>query len=210
MGSFPPPGEWDLIGSNENYFIHDGYAHRKEPSYFDDTASSTEYQVEVYQYAREVFDKFGLKSVCDIGCGSGFKLMSSFGNAETIGVDVPETCAHLRKRWPDRRWIDGDFHQLPPFQADLVIAADVIEHLANPDGMLSYIERIRPRYAVISTPERNLLRSGTHDGPPHNGAHLREWSYAEFRAYIDSRFTVDAHFVSWAAQATQCVLCRPR
>ena len=81
--------------------------------------------------------------------------------------------------------------------------------MVNPDELLDDVQRLGPKYIVLSTPDRNLLRQGTHAGPPHNPTHMREWSYAEFRAYIGSRFRIEAHFITWAAQATQCVLCRP-
>jgi SAM-dependent methyltransferase len=188
--------------------MHDGYRHRESVSYCDATGSAEEWQREVYQFAREVFDLHGLGTVCDIGCGSGHKLLQHFGHASTVGVDVPATCAVLRKRWPARSWLDS--FTVPPVSVDLVIAADVIEHLQDPDELLGYIQKLHPKWIVVSTPDRNLLREGTHDGPPHEPTHVREWSYAEFRAYIGSRFEIEAHFITWPAQATQCVLCRPR
>lgn len=107
IGSFPPPDEWSLIGEPANYFIHDGYCHRREPAYCNATKSTDEWQREVYQFAREVFDVKGLSTVCDIGCGSAHKLLKFFANATTVGVDVPETCAALRRRWPGRCWLDS-------------------------------------------------------------------------------------------------------
>jgi SAM-dependent methyltransferase len=207
-GSFPPINA-NQIGRRENYFIHDGYSHRENNDYFDDTGNSDQWQLEVYKFAREICERDRLSTVCDIGCGSAYKLLRYLGDMKTIGVDVPKTIAHLRQRYPDKEW-QADFDAVPPFQIDMVIASDVIEHLPDPNGLLSYITGINPKKIVLSTPDRNLLRLGTFNGPPHNTAHVREWSFAEFRAYIDSFFEVEAHFISFAAQATQCVLCRPR
>lgn len=207
-GSFPPWEENFSIGRRENYFIHDGYRHRSAPLYFDETSNEDEWQFEVYKFAREICERERLNSVCDIGCGSGFKLMSFFDNFATVGMDLPATCRHLRRRWPNRRWEEADFTRHPP-SADLVIAADVIEHLVNPDDLLLFIQRIEPRWAVISTPDRNLLRLGTHNGPPENVCHVREWSMTQFHKYVEQFFHIEQHFISNAAQATQCVLCRP-
>ena len=210
LGSFPPYNELCTIGSRRNYFIHDGYEHRLAPQYFDDTANSDGWQDEVYLFAREIADKYDLKSILDIGCGSGFKLLKYLSDRTTIGVDVAETCARLQKRYPKRRWAISDFSATVTPKADLVIASDVIEHLADPDELLDFIVRVAPKYVVISTPDRNLLRLGTHNGPPSNPAHLREWSMAELHAYVSEFLEIIEHFVSYAPQATQCVLAKPR
>lgn len=210
VGSFPPPSQWSATGRPENYCIHDGYRHRPNPAQLDDTSTADQWQLEVYQFAKELSDCEEINVVCDIGCGSGYKLMKYFSERTTIGVDLPQTCTYLRRRWPDRQWLESDLRAVPTFTADLVIASDVIEHLIEPDDLLRFIQRLSPRAIVLSTPDRNLLRCGTHDGPPGNRAHVREWDYAEFRAYIEQFFIVDAHFISYAPQATQCVLCRIR
>jgi len=210
LGSFIPYSKFYAIGTRENYFIQEGYRHRTVPQYFDATGSTDDWQSEVYRFAKEVADQRNLDSVIDIGCGSGFKLLKHFGDRKTIGIDVAETCAVLRKRHPSREWAVADFHDETAPKADLVIASDVIEHVPDPDALLQYILRIAPKYVIVSTPDRNLLRFGTHDGPPLNPTHLREWSMAEFHAYLSMFLELDEHFISSAAQATQCVLARPR
>lgn len=210
LGSFPPYDKFNTIGSRGAYFIHDGYEHRGEPQYFDATSSTDDWQAEVYRFAREIAVQYDLKSVIDIGCGSGFKLLKYFRNYTTIGVDVLQTCAVLRKRYPNRQWAVSEFTAATTPRADLVIASDVIEHVPEPDALLQYILRIAPRYVILSTPDRNLLRLGTHNGPPLNPTHLREWSMAELHAYLSVFLEIDEHFISSAMQATQCVLARPR
>jgi SAM-dependent methyltransferase len=209
-GSFPPYRELHLVGRREDYFIQAGYQPRLAPQYFDDTAATDDSQDEVYRFAKEIADRQGLASVVDIGCGSGYKLLKYFREHTTIGLDVPETCAVLQRRYPERQWGVSDFRALPVPQAELAIASDVIEHLADPDELLDFIQRIHPAYLVLSTPDRNLLRCGTHKGPPANPAHLREWSMAELHAYLSERFEILEHFISYAPQGTQCVLAQPR
>lgn len=209
-GTFPPHKEYFSIGLPENYFIRDGYRHRSEASYFDDTECTDQWQREVYRFAREVFDQKHLTTVCDIGCGSATKLVRYFAGCNIIGLDVPKTCEWLRRKYPNLSWMELDFKNAPSLRADLVIAADVIEHVLDPDELLEYIASLDPKYVVLSTPDRNLLGAGTHDGPPHNPTHIREWSFAEFEAYAGNRFQVLEHFISNRAQATQCLLCAPR
>ena len=210
MGSFPPHREHSVIGRAENYFIHDGYRHRAGGIYYDDTENSDEWQDEVYKFAREVFDERELKTVCDVGCGSAYKLLKHFRDRSVIGLDVAETCVWLKRQYPHLTWLELDFKDPPSLQADLTIAADVIEHSIDPDYLLSYLATINSEYVILSTPDRNLLRAGTHDGPPRNPAHMREWSFAEFEAYVASRFHVLEHFISNSAQGTQCLLCTTR
>ena len=85
IGTIPPRLQHWSIGQAENYFIHDGYRHRRENRYFDDTRSTDESQREVYRFAREVFDQKRLVKVCDIGCGSAYKLVRYFEGCDIVG-----------------------------------------------------------------------------------------------------------------------------
>jgi hypothetical protein len=212
LGSFPPRDAFQSIGRVENYFIHDGYLARSDSAHFDDFADidgAADSQLEVYQFARELCDREQLSIICDVGCGAAVKLMQYFSDRTTVGIDVPKTCERLEKTWPGRLWLNT-LETLPPWPVDLLIASDVIEHLPDPNALFHYIIRVKPRRIIISTPERDLIRDGKYNGPPANPAHVREWNFAEFRAYVDSFFEVDEHFVSCAAQFTQCMLCHLR
>jgi hypothetical protein len=50
--------------------------------------------------------------------------------------------------------------------ADLVMAADVIEHFPDPGDLIAMIQAIPSRYVVLSTPERDLIRGKSDFGPP--------------------------------------------
>jgi len=108
----------------DNYGIKAGYSSRNS-KYFNDTKNTDNYQDNVYKYA---YDMFGnILSVCDIGCGSGFKLMKYFEDVETIGVDLPKTIKYTKRKYPDRVWTC----ELPK-DYSAVISSDVIEHLDDP------------------------------------------------------------------------------
>src|SRR5215831_1019668 len=95
---------------------------------------------------------------------------------------------------------------------DLVICADVIEHLPEPDGLLRYLQSIAPCWIVLSTPDRDVVgaRYGTMEGPPKNIHHVREWNMPEFRSYISCFFDVTDHLFVSEENGTQLVLCHPR
>jgi SAM-dependent methyltransferase len=188
------------------YCIKDGYKARLKNRFFDDTPLKDEWQKEVYLKARTLVDDHGFGSVLDIGTGSGFKLVEYFPDKHTLGIDLPRTVAWLRRKYPDRLWCDG---LEPRTGYDLVICADMIEHVPDPEHVLEIIEQSQPQLAVISTPDRSLLKRG-HDGPPGNKAHVREWTFAEFAQYIGRRFRVVEHFISNHAQATQVIVAALR
>jgi len=77
VGSYPPLEEYYLTGSPDDHYIHHGYESRLQNAFFDDRSVDEEWQKEVYQFAQELVEREQLKSVCDIGCGSGFKLMKA-------------------------------------------------------------------------------------------------------------------------------------
>jgi hypothetical protein len=190
----------------KNYFIKDGYKVRPENMFYNDTNMKDEWQKEVYVYARLQFELYNLQSVWDIGTGSGYKLLQNFGDVRTLGTDLTPTVNWLKGKYPERHWSDSFevFHGY-----DMIICSDVIEHIVDPDCILDTIEQAKPKLIVFSTPERMLFQKG-HDGPPDNICHVREWTLEEFGRYIDSRFQVLDHFISNQAQATQCLLAKPR
>lgn len=191
----------------ERFCIREGYVHRDHILYFDDTDYSDEYQWEVYKVARHLVHKYDFQTVADIGCGSGYKLLNFFSDRQTIGIDVEPTLTTLRRRYPDRVWLKSDFENPPIRQADIIICADVIEHLLNPDELLECLARIDSKFIVLSTPDRNLLTKGVH-GPPYNPAHVREWNFEEFASYVGSHLEVVIHQVINEEQATQYMVCR--
>lgn len=208
LGSFPHYSQQCVTGSPENYFVRDGYQSREKATYFNDTGNQEASQAEVYQFAREICERESLRNVVDIGCGSGFKLVKYLGHLHTVGIDVAETCKFLRGKYPKRDWKEFNAALKFDFPVDMVIASDVVEHLERPNELMELINKFHPRWIVLSTPDRNLLRYGTHNGPPVNPAHIREWSFAEFQAYVKHYFQVSEHFISCPPQATQVVLAR--
>lgn len=194
------------IGLRGNYFIHYGYQSRLDNQAFDDRYLEDEFQKEVYQYARQVAGDNPL--VLDVGCGSGFKLVTNFFDCETVGLELPETVEFLQRKWPGTRhkWTTVDLETDAYTWPTLVICSDVIEHIPDPSVLLDFLSRSKGAKLIISTPERDELCNGTHDGPPKNIHHVREWNFAEFHAYLGSRFYIREHFVIQGTQILECDL----
>ncbi len=188
--------------------IRGGYRINPNPWPHDDRLGTDEYQDEVYAFARRIFNEHSLTTVLDIGCGSGFKLMKYFVNVDTTGVESPQTLKFLREKYPDRKWLEAGA-VLWPKTYDLIIAADVIEHIIDPTPFVAGIRTLKPKYLAISTPDRNVWKNAL-KGPPVNSCHVREWTMPEFRNYMSRFFTVEEHFISNQEQGTQCMLCTGR
>jgi SAM-dependent methyltransferase len=164
--------------------------------------------------------KYNLSSIIDIGCGSGYKLVTYLGDYETIGIEIPEVHEWLTQKYPNRKWLVSDFTMGKTLSADVIICADVIEHLIDPDDLIAFIKDISFKYLIISTPSRNLLYRlwnwrlllkchwrRRYIGPPENPSHIREWSFKEFNKYMSMHFCILRHIIVYE---TQIVICRPK
>ena len=185
------------------YYLPESYVPRLDNEAFDDTPNTDLWQNDVYELAHQLALAYGLGTVLDIGCGSGFKLLKFFSQFYTTGVEVDPTLSWLKETYPDRLWLPPDEVVLP---YSLVICADVIEHVADPDALLESIKRARPKRIVISTPDRSMLNCDQ-NGPPRNLAHRVEWSFSEFSLYMNDHFNVISHYIANEEQCTQVAVC---
>ena len=185
---------------NKTYNIKEGYISRSSYHHFDDTPMKDEYQDKVYETAHTLCEKNNLNNILDIGCGSGYKLIKYFKKYNFTGTELEPTLSWLKKKYPDNQWLDGDFTKTLGKPYDVIICADVIEHLLDPNQLLVFLKKINFKYAVISTPERDAIqkyqRGKTWMGPPNNPAHIREWSFGEFKNYLSNSFILEDHFMA--------------
>lgn len=203
-------------GSSRSFYLPRGYRRRLYVEEdFDDTGNEDEWQREVYDYALGVAQQLDAKSVCDFGCGSGFKLVDRFEKIETTGIDRDEVVHVLRDRYPNREWLVTPKVIQPDTFAgfDLVIASDVIEHLADPVELLTALAKSDVANIVLSTPARDLLSEADGHlplGPPRNQTHFCEWTFDEFAEMVADHLDVVLHRVSNRHQATQLIHARPK
>lgn len=181
--------------TTDQFFLKAGYRSNAEPkAYTDSLIDSRTYQVPVYQYAAALVKTQGIQSVLDLGCGLGTKLVEYIRPLceDVTGVDAEVSIERCREIHPSGKWLAGDLED-PQFSLDrsydLIISADVIEHLLNPNRLLELARRCSHAgsHILLSTPERDLRRGPYDWGPPANPAHVREWNAAEFLAYLESQ-----------------------
>jgi hypothetical protein len=184
------------------YHLPEGYVEQTDFIEHDDRPLTDEWQDEVYRKAKEIFVAENLAWICDYGCGSGFKLMKYFSNFYTTGIDTPQTVDFLKEKYPGRAWIDRVYSKLLP---DMVICADVLEHIPNPDDVMASIHGMNPSWIILSTPERDI-RNEPSLGPPTHHGHYREWNSLEFQAYASDWFKIVEEPIIFAPQYIQQML----
>lgn len=189
----------------KNYGLPDGYKIREKPEHWNDTRMKDEWQREVYLMAAAIMASNAYRDVIDVGCGSAYKLIKYLGKYETMGIDVPETVTWLSEQYPTREWRSS----MPDGKFDLVICADVIEHVLDPDALCQSLRSVAKKHIIISTPDR--FRAGEPPfGPSTNKSHVREWSFEEFGRYIRTQFEVLHQVRTNEVQSTYAVICRVR
>lgn len=192
------------------YCLPDDYKENKQSTQYLDAGAEDEYQNEVYSYAKNIFESNNFRSVVDFGCGSGFKLIKFFDNYNTIGLEIEPTLSFLKQKYPDRLWYQSEFNNA--IDTDLLICSDVIEHLDNPELLISFIKKSNWKKCILSTPDRDSVQKmhfgKLFNGPPSNKAHIREWNKEEFYNFISEHFDVSEHFLCKAHKKHTLKVCQ--
>ena len=130
----------------------------------------------------------------EVGCGEGViaaKLHRRFG--EVVALDLPD--AGLRadwRRYDGPRFLHASAHELPfdDDQFDVVVAAEVLEHLPDPVKGLHEMARVGRRHLVLSVPREPIFRScnliaGRYVRDLGNTpGHLNHWSKRGFVRFV--------------------------
>jgi ubiquinone/menaquinone biosynthesis C-methylase UbiE len=139
-------------------------------------------------------DGGGPRRALEVGCGEGViaeRMWRRWG--EVVALDLPD--AGLRADWRGRagpRFLHASAHQLPfaDDQFDVVVAAEVLEHLPDPAGGLREMARVGRRHLVLSVPREPIFRScnlvaGRYVRDLGNTpGHLNHWSKRGFVRFV--------------------------
>lgn len=159
----------------------------------------------VLQCVREAGASQGTR-LLEVGCGDGALcgvLHSRLGAAVT-GVDTSDKGLALARRMFEQRGWTGEFRQVggdgtgfPDASFDVVVCADVIEHVDDPQAMLCEIRRllVPGGHMVITTPIR-------FSEEPQDPMHVQEWFVGGFVALCREVFgeplaVIRSHPVIW-------------
>lgn len=173
------------------YFISDGYASRLSPEYRLDGADAREATIarpDVYARAAEVAERLGARRIVDLGTGDGHRLMALHPRFELLGIDYGPNLELARRRFPHLTWMEHDLDRPGPLpltagqlEGAVVICANVIEQLVNPEFLLGNLRALLPSVeaVVLSTPERDASGETASAGPPAHAERVREWTVNE-------------------------------
>ena len=149
--------------------------------------------------------------VLDAGCGSGYGA-AELANAAVVGIDISgEAVAHARRAFsrPGVHFLQSDCESLPFAAAsfDLVVAFEVIEHLAGWQQMLTEARRVlRPSgVLLVSTPNKAWYNESRAAAGP-NPYHVREFEYREFEAALAAAFP---HVHLWTQNHSEAIAFVP-
>ncbi len=130
------------------------------------------------------------KRVLDVASGSGYgsELLKQAGAAMVIGVECSRealaySLAEHGGGHPD--FVLGDAVRLPlgDRSFDVIISFETLEHVPEPDEMLTELRRVLKEDGIIvaSTPNRNVYPEG-------NPFHMHELTYEEFLQSLNASF----------------------
>lgn len=186
---------------SENFFIKPGYVcNEKALTYQEDghiywtderIQASHKFQYHVYLLAAKIAKKHKYSRFMDVGSGPATKakkIIAPLVN-EAVFLDQPDCEPLVHKFYPEAHFVAANLEVCDvdlAFSSDLLVCADVLEHLYNPLPCLkfSYNHLAPSGIALFSTPERDILRGPDCVVSPHP-AHVREWNRDEFRKLLE-------------------------
>ncbi len=159
------------------------------------------------------------RAVLELGCGEGFvagQLSQQEGVETYVGVDASESdIAKLRAKLAKVEALHGSIYDLAFLNRsfDVVVCAEVLEHLSDPDAALEQISSVGPSWVVLSVPHEpwfclsNFLRGKNVTRLGNDEDHVNLWGRRGFRKLLSRHLDVVRHETSYP---WQLVLARPR
>ncbi|NOX42947.1 MAG: class I SAM-dependent methyltransferase [Gammaproteobacteria bacterium] len=113
------------------------------------------------------FSSKGVRHIVEIGCGTGgnLRLLGEYADKVT-GVDVSSDAIEYAKERVNGDMLLGDYHVLKDkwHDVDVVLLADVLEHIEDDTGFLGdIIESLKPGTLIIITVPAHKILWSNHD-----------------------------------------------
>lgn len=143
-----------------------------------------------------------IESVLEVGVGEGFLsgyLSEKLPEKSFTGVDVrEEDLTRLRTKFPRIATHAASIYDVDrvPGRFDLVICAEVLEHVGDPDRALQALTKLRPKHLLITVPHEpwfllsNLLRGKNLARLGNDPEHLQLFTAKRFERLLDRHLTI--------------------
>lgn len=152
----------------------------------------------------ELFAQAAPESVLDVGCGEGFitrEWAARIAPGRVVGVDLDDPQLHAeweKNHEPniEYRVMQGERLAFADGEFDMVGAIEVLEHVENPEQVLSEMARCSSRWLLVSVPREpiwratNMARGAYWKTLGNTPGHLNHWSSREFLSMLDQYGTV--------------------
>jgi 2-polyprenyl-3-methyl-5-hydroxy-6-metoxy-1,4-benzoquinol methylase len=116
----------------------------------------------------ELFTSAAPRSVLDVGCGEGVlteRWAQQLGDARVVGIDLHDhkLAAEWRRRThPSLEFLTVNVNRGLPFddgEFDLVSAIEVLEHVPDPERVVTEMARVANSHLLVSVPYEPLWRA---------------------------------------------------
>jgi 2-polyprenyl-3-methyl-5-hydroxy-6-metoxy-1,4-benzoquinol methylase len=137
------------------------------------------------------------KNVFEFGCGEGFFLQELKNRGlvfdSFVGLDLRRDAIEMAKELhPEHSFVEADFlsWDYPVKSFDLVIASQVLEHLAEPEKYLERLVAYSGKHLLLTVPWEpwfrlmNLLRGRDINRLGNHPEHINQWGIRQFESLV--------------------------
>jgi SAM-dependent methyltransferase len=151
---------------------------------------------------RNLLDDLVVSSILEVGCGEGFlsqQMVKWKTGVPVFGIDLSTGLFDLRAREEDAINFSAQSAYELAFASesfDLVVGAEVLEHLEEPASAILEIARVSRKYVLLSVPREplwrvfNLARFSYIRDLGNTPGHLQHWSTPSFLDFVAKTFTI--------------------
>ena len=144
-----------------------------------------------------------VESVLEVGVGEGFLsgyLSEKLPEKRFTGVDVrEEDLARLRAKFPRITTHAANIYDVGqiPGRYDLVICAEVLEHVDDPDRALSALVSLKPQHLLLTVPHEpwfllsNLMRGKNLSRLGNDPEHIQLFTSTRFRRLLERHLVLE-------------------